>query len=132
MSVDEALSYGWIDGVRKRIDDASHQIRFTPRRKDSIWSLVNIAKVEELIAQRRMRPVGMAAYEARSHNKTGVYAFERDQPAELSKEEIRMFKKNSTAWKYFESSAPSYRRVLTHWVVTAKQTATRARRGTCQ
>ena len=127
-SVDEALSYGWIDGVRKRIDDASYQIRFTPRRRDSIWSLVNLAKVEELIAQRRMRPAGIAVYEARSHKNTGVYAFERDQPAELAKEEARMFKKNSTAWKYFESSAPSYRRVMTHWVVSAKQTATRARR----
>lgn len=127
-SVDEALSYGWIDGVRKRIDDASYQIRFTPRRRNSIWSLVNIAKVEELIAQRRMRPAGIAAYEVRSHKKTGVYAFERDQPAELAEEETRIFKKSSNAWKYFESSAPSYRNVMTHWVVSAKQTATRAGR----
>lgn len=127
-SVDEALSYGWIDGVRKRIDDESYQIRFTPRRKDSIWSLVNIAKVQELIAQGLMQPTGIAAYEARNHKKTGVYAFEREQPAELATEEARTFKKNVQAWKYFESSAPSYRRVMTHWIVSAKQPATRSRR----
>ena len=127
-SVDEALSYGWIDGVRKRIDDESYQIRFTPRRMGSIWSLVNTAKVQELIAQGRMQPAGLAAYEARSDKKTGVYAFEREQPAELASEETRTFKKNALAWKYFESTAPSYRRVMKHWVVSAKQPATRARR----
>ena len=127
-SVDEALSFGWIDGVRRRIDDQSYQIRFTPRRTGSIWSLVNVAKVQELIAQGRMHTVGIAAYEARNHKKTGVYAFERAQPAELASEETRAFKKNALAWKYFESSAPSYRRVMNHWVVSAKQPATRARR----
>ncbi len=125
-SVDEALSFGWIDGVRKRIDDESYQIRFTPRRRESIWSLVNIAKTQELIAQRRMRPAGIAAYEARSQKKTGVYAFERERPAELAAEDVRTFKKNGAAWRYFEASAPSYRRVMTHWVVSAKQPATRA------
>ena len=127
-SVDEALSYGWIDGVRQRIDEQSYQIRFTPRRQDSIWSLVNIGKVEVLIAQRRMRPAGIAAYEARSPKKTGVYAFEREQQAELAAEETQTFRKNAIAWKYFEFSAPSYKRVMKHWVVTAKQPATRARR----
>lgn len=127
-SVDEALSYGWIDGVRRRIDDESYKIRFTPRRKDSIWSLVNVAKVQELIAQGRMQSAGIAAYESRSHKKTGVYAFEREKPAELDPEETRTFKKQPLAWKYFEASAPSYRRVMNHWVVSAKQPATRARR----
>jgi uncharacterized protein YdeI (YjbR/CyaY-like superfamily) len=127
-SVDEALSYGWIDGVRKRIDDQSYQIRFTPRRRDSIWSLVNVGKVEELIAQGRMQPAGIAAFEARNHKKTGVYAFEREQHAELAAEEAEMFRKAPTAWKYFESSAPSYKRVMKHWIVSAKQPATRARR----
>ena len=127
-SVDEALSYGWIDGVRKRIDDKAYQIRFTPRRVESIWSLVNIAKINELIAQRRIQPAGMAAYEARSDKRTGVYAFERAAPAELADEDKRTFMSNAVAWKYFEISAPSYRRVMMHWIVSAKQPATRLRR----
>jgi len=127
-SVDEALCFGWIDGVRKRIDEESYQIRFTPRQKGSIWSLVNVKKVQELTLQDRMRPAGVAAFEARSHTKTGVYAFERETPAELAAAEIREFKKNRLAWQYFEAAAPSYRRVITHWVISAKQPATRARR----
>lgn len=127
-SVDEALCFGWIDGVRKRIDDASYQIRFSPRRKGSIWSLININKVRELTKAGRMRPAGVAAYETRKQEKTGVYAFERESPAELTPAEVREFKKNRVAWKYFETVAPSYRRVITHWVVSAKQPATRARR----
>ena len=127
-SVDEALCFGWIDGVRKRIDDEAYQIRFTPRRNASIWSLVNVAKVEHLLAQGRMQPSGIAAYEDRSVKKTGVYAFERERPAELSDAETRGFRKNKLAWRYFEAAAPSYKRVMLHWVVSAKQTATRQRR----
>jgi uncharacterized protein YdeI (YjbR/CyaY-like superfamily) len=127
-SVDEALCFGWIDGVRKRIDEDSYQIRFTPRRKGSIWSLVNIKKVQELTAQGRMLPAGVSAYEARSDKKTGIYAFEREQPAELAHAEVIQFKKNRKAWEYFEAATPSYRKVMLHWVVSAKQAATRARR----
>ena len=127
-SVDEALCFGWIDGVRKRIDDESYQIRFTPRRKGSIWSLVNVGKVQELTAQGRMRPAGIAAFDARGAEKTGVYAFEREQPAELTPAEIKAFQQHGLAWAYFEASAPSYRKVMLHWVVGAKQPATRARR----
>ena len=127
-SVDEALCFGWIDGVRKRIDDESYLIRFTPRRSSSIWSLANVAKVEQLTAQGRMRVPGIAAYEAKSAKKTGIYAFERAQPAELTAAEKREFKKSKTAWLYFEAAAPSYRKVITHWVVSAKQAATRERR----
>ena len=127
-SVDEALCYGWIDGVRKRIDDTSYFIRFSQRRKESMWSLVNLAKVKELTALGRMRPPGVAAYEARSAKKTGVYSFEQQQPVALMPAELREFKKNKAAWKYFESSAPSYRKIITYWVVSAKQQATRARR----
>ncbi len=127
-SVDEALCFGWIDGVRKRIDDESYLIRFTPRRAGSIWSLVNVAKVEQLQAQGRMRPPGTAAFEERNDKKTGIYAFERKHPAELTAPEIRDFKKNKDAWRYFGSAAPSYRKVITHWVVSAKQAATRERR----
>jgi len=127
-SVDEALCFGWIDGVRKRIDDTSYTIRFTPRRKASIWSRINVAKVQQLTAQGRMRPAGLAVYEARRHEKTGIYSFERERPAELAPAEVREFKRHRLAWKYFESSAPSYRKVITHWVVSAKRPATRARR----
>ena len=127
-SLDEALCFGWIDGVRKRIDAASYLIRFTPRRAGSIWSLVNLAKVQELTAQGRMRPAGIAAHEARSSKKTGVYAFEQQQAVELAPAELRAFKKNKLAWAYFEAAAPSYRKVITYWVVSAKQAATRARR----
>jgi uncharacterized protein YdeI (YjbR/CyaY-like superfamily) len=127
-SVDEALCFGWIDGVRKRMDEENYQIRFTPRRAGSIWSLVNLEKVEKLLAQGRMRPTGVTAYEARSEKKTGIYAFERDEPAELTDAESRLFKRNRAAWRYFEAAPPSYRKVMLHWVVSAKQVATRERR----
>lgn len=96
-SVDEALDYGWIDGVRRRIDAASYQIRFTPRRPVSVWSRVNLAKAEALIAQQRMQPAGLAAYAARTAETSGVYAFERPQPAALAADEIRAFKPEATA-----------------------------------
>jgi len=127
-SVDEALCFGWIDGVRKRIDDESYLIRFTPRRKGSIWSAINVAKVAELTAQRRMRPPGIAAFEARTDKKTGVYSFEQTQPIEFTAANLREFKKYKKAWRYFESCTPSYRKVMTFWVISAKQPATRARR----
>jgi uncharacterized protein YdeI (YjbR/CyaY-like superfamily) len=127
-SVDEALCFGWIDGVRKSIDEQAYQIRFTPRKKGSIWSLINVAKVQVLIAQGRMHPAGIAAYEARSPEKTGIYAFERKEPAQLTPAEVKKFRSNRDAWAYFESAPPGYRRVIVHWVVSAKQDATRARR----
>ena len=127
-SVDEALCFGWIDGVRKRIDEQSYQIRFTPRRRLSIWSLVNVDKVEKLLAEGRMQAAGIAAYRARTEKKTGVYAFERERPAELSDDESQLFMGNRVAWHYFESTPPSYRKLMLHWVVSAKQQATRQRR----
>jgi uncharacterized protein YdeI (YjbR/CyaY-like superfamily) len=127
-SVDEALCFGWIDGVRKRIDDEAYLIRFTPRRAGSIWSLVNVAKVVQLQAQGRLRPSGTAAFEARNDKRTGIYAFEREHTAELTAAETRDFKTNKVAWRYFESAPPSYRKVMTHWVVSAKRAATRERR----
>ena len=127
-SVDEALCFGWIDGVRKRIDDDAYQIRFTPRRDGSTWSLVNVRKVQALSAQGRMQPAGLAAYEARRPEKTGIYAFEREKVAELAADEIRAFKKHRDAWRYFEGAPPGYRKVITHWVTSAKRADTRARR----
>lgn len=127
-SVDVALCFGWIDGVRKRIDAESYQIRFTPRKAGSNWSRVNVAKVETLLAQGRMQPAGMAAYAARTEHQTGVYAFEQAQPAQLDATETAAFQHHAAAWRYFEACPASYRRVMLHWVVSAKQTATRARR----
>jgi uncharacterized protein YdeI (YjbR/CyaY-like superfamily) len=127
-SVDEALCFGWIDGVRKRIDDASYQIRFTPRKSGSIWSQVNVEKVKVLLLAGRMRPAGIAAHEARTEARTGIYAFERNKAAELSAAETKNFQQNNVAWNYFESCPPSYKRVMLHWVVSAKQAPTRDRR----
>jgi len=127
-SVDEALCFGWIDGVRKRIDEQRYQIRFTPRRPGSIWSAVNLAKVEALIAAGRMQLAGLAVYEARDPAKQRVYAFEREQPAELSASELRQFRAAGAAWTYFEACPPGYRRVMLHWVCSAKRAQTRARR----
>jgi uncharacterized protein YdeI (YjbR/CyaY-like superfamily) len=127
-SVDEALCFGWIDGVRKRIDDASYLIRFTPRKKDSIWSVVNVAKVEKLINQGRVTAAGLAAFAARSEKKTGVYSFEQAHPVALDAAELLVFKQDGAAWKYFEAAAPSYMKVIIYWVVSAKKPETRTRR----
>lgn len=127
-AVDEALCFGWIDGVRKRIDEDSYQIRFTPRKPGSILSHVNVAKVQALLAAGRMRPAGIRAFEARTEGRTGVYAFERPSPAELGEDELRLFRKHTVAWAYFNQCPPSYRKVMLHWVTGAKQVATRERR----
>ena len=127
-SVDEALCFGWIDGVRKRIDEHTYQIRFTPRKKTSIWSAVNIAKVEALIRQKRMRPAGLAAYSHRRDDRSGVYSFERKSPAAFSAAQLRQFKRDKAAWRFFQSTPPGYQRMVTHWVLVAKQEATRERR----
>jgi len=127
-SVDEALCFGWIDGVRTGIDEHSYKIRFTPRKADSIWSAVNVAKMEALIAQGRVRPAGLAAYAKRSHKKTAVYSYEQRHEAEFSAGQVREFRKNRPAWRYFEAVPPGYRRMVTHWVLAAKQEATRERR----
>lgn len=127
-SVDEALCFGWIDGVRKRIDDASYQIRFTPRKKGSIWSAINIAKVEALIAAGRMAPAGLAAYEARTEAKSLAYSYEQRTHPELLESEVQHFKRHKVAWSFFEACPPSYRRPILHWVVSAKKPETRDRR----
>ena len=128
-SVNEALCFGWIDGVRKRIDERSYQIRFTPRRPDSIWSAINVAKVHALKAQGRMQRSGLAAYARRTPRKSSVYSYEQAGPLQLNAEEIREFKKKSApGWRYFEASPPSYRKSILHWVTSARQPATRARR----
>lgn len=127
-SVDEALCFGWIDGVRKRIDDRSYQIRFTPRKQGSIWSAVNIAKFEKLREDGRMTKAGESAYANRTEGKSMVYAYEQATTAELTLGELQQFKRAETAWAFFNGCPPSYRKVVLHWVTTAKKTETRANR----
>jgi len=126
-SVDEALCVGWIDGVRKSIDADSYTIRFTPRRTGSIWSSVNIRRVQELIGQKRMRPAGLRAFEARTENKSGIYSYEQ-RPAELVEPYAGIFRRNKPAWKFFQAQPPYYRKTMTWWIVSAKREATRLKR----
>lgn len=127
-SVNEALCFGWIDGVRRRIDDATYSIRFTPRKPGSIWSAINISKVAQLQAEGRMTPTGLSAFTLRTEAKSAIYSYEREVPAELSANEWRDFKRNKAAWGYFESAPPSYRKVVVHWVSSAKKPETRVAR----
>ncbi len=127
-SVDEALCVGWIDGVRKRIDESAYLIRFTPRRKGSIWSTVNIGRVAVLTSEGRMTAGGLAAFALRIERKSSVYAYEQSVTAALTPDEIAQFKRRVKAWRWFEAVAPSYRKVMLHWVTTAKQAVTRERR----
>jgi len=126
-ALDEALCYGWIDGVRRSVDADSFSIRFTPRKPRSIWSRINVGHVERLMKTGRMTKVGMAAFEARDEKRTGVYAFE-NRPKELAPELAKTFKANRDAWVFFEKQAPYYRRTVSYWVMNAKQDATRVRR----
>ena len=126
-SVDQALCFGWIDGVRRCIDDESYSIRFTPRKPTSIWSAVNIKKAEELIKQNLMQPDGLAAYSKRTESRSKIYAYE-NAPAELSPEFEKLFKANKKAWAFFRDQAPSYQRVVIHRIMTAKQEKTRLSR----
>ena len=126
-ALDEALCYGWIDGVRRRIDDESFSIRFSPRKPKSIWSRINVAHVKRLIAEGRMQKAGLAAWEAREEKRTGVYSFEQDSH-EMPAAYLRFFRANAKAWKWFQAQAPWYRRTLTYWVTSAKKEETRKRR----
>jgi uncharacterized protein YdeI (YjbR/CyaY-like superfamily) len=126
-SVDEALCFGWIDGVRKRVDDLSYTIRFTPRKSGSIWSSVNIRKVEALIKQDRMTSTGLEAFKARRANKAGIYSYEQ-RPSELTEPYAGMLARNRVASEFFKSQPPWYRRTATWWVISAKKEETRLKR----
>ena len=126
-AVDEALCVGWIDGVRYSLGPEAHAQRFTPRRKSSIWSAVNVAKVEALTAEGRMRPAGIAAFEARTPERTAIYAYEREHAA-FSPEDLARFQAEAGAWSAWERMPPSYRRQATHWVTSAKRPETRTKR----
>jgi uncharacterized protein YdeI (YjbR/CyaY-like superfamily) len=127
-SVDEALCVGWIDGVRKNVDATSYQIRFTPRKPGSVWSAVNIAKAEKLIAEGRMQPAGLAAFERRLAHKSRVYAYEQPVVAALTAAELKAFQRHPAAWAYFEAAPAGYRKRMLHWVCTAKKAETRGKR----
>jgi uncharacterized protein YdeI (YjbR/CyaY-like superfamily) len=127
-SVDEALCFGWIDGIRRGIDAESYSIRFTPRKPTSNWSSVNIRRVAELSESGRMRPAGMAAFERRSEERSGIYSYEQRKEAKLSPAQQREFEANAEAWAFFSAQPPGYRRTATHWVVRAKREETKAKR----
>lgn len=126
-SVDQALCFGWIDGVRKSIDQESYAIRFTPRRSTSIWSVVNIKKVAELTKSGLMTPEGQKAFDLRTKNKSGIYAHEKE-PVTLAPDYEKQFRQNKRAWDFFNAQAPSYKKVMIHWITTAKQEKTRLSR----
>lgn len=127
-SVDEALCFGWIDGVRRSRDEESYTIRFTPRKPTSIWSAVNIDKMGKLIAQKLVTPEGVAAFEKRTANRSKVYAHERTEDAVLPADMEKIFRANAAAWEFFTAHAPSYIKVMLHHVTTAKQEKTRQSR----
>lgn len=126
-SVDEALCFGWIDGIRKSIDNESYCNRFTPRNPKSNWSAINIKKVEELIRLGKMAPAGLAAYERRSEARSAIYSYE-NRPEKLSSELETLFRKNIFAWNFFTTQTPSYQKTIIYWVMSAKQEATRISR----
>jgi uncharacterized protein YdeI (YjbR/CyaY-like superfamily) len=127
-SVAEALCFGWIDGIRRSVDDARYTIRFTPRKSTSIWSTVNTKKIRELIDAKLVHPAGLRAFERRSEEKSSIYAYENRLTAVLDASSEREFKANKRAWKFFEACPPWYRRVATWRVISAKRPETRARR----
>ena len=127
-SVDEALCFGWIDGIRRSLGAIAYTIRFTPRRPTSIWSAINVARVAELTKRRRMHEAGLRAFAARRPERTGIYSFERKDLAKLSKEQEKTLRANRKAAAFFDSQPPGYRRTAIHWVVSAKRPETRARR----
>jgi uncharacterized protein YdeI (YjbR/CyaY-like superfamily) len=127
-SVDEALCFGWIDGIRKSIDAERYMIRFTPRRARSVWSAVNIARVAVLTEAGRMRPAGLEAFEARREDRSGIYSYEQRDRAKLEPGFEKRFRAKKRAWASFEAMPKSYRQAAIRWVMTAKKEGTRERR----
>jgi uncharacterized protein YdeI (YjbR/CyaY-like superfamily) len=126
-SVDQALCFGWIDGIRRGVDEISYQIRFTPRRRGSIWSAINIKRAKELVRQKQMRPTGLKAFAARIENKSGIYSYEQ-RSTELKQPYAKLLKKNKAASNFFGKQPPSYRKMIGWWIISAKKEETRMAR----
>ena len=126
-ALDEALCFGWIDGVVHRLDEDSFRQRYSPRQPRSNWSRRNIEHVERLKKAGRMMPAGLAAYEARDARRTGVYSFEQERP-ELTTAYLKAIRRNTAAWAFFQGQAPGFRRLMARWIMSAKREETRAKR----
>jgi uncharacterized protein YdeI (YjbR/CyaY-like superfamily) len=127
-SVQVALCFGWIDGVRKSLDENSYTIRFTPRKPTSNWSSININLVRKLTKQGLMHPAGLKAFAARNEEKSGIYSYEQRKSARFTRAQEKQFRANKTAWEFFRSQAPWYQRVTTYWVIGAKRGETKLKR----
>ena len=127
-AVDEALCFGWIDGIRQGIDAVSYTNRFTPRQPRSIWSAVNVSRVQELTRLGRMRPAGLTAFQQRTEDRSGRYAYEQQAAPELEEAAEQQFRANANAWGFFQGQAAWYRRAAIWWVISAKKDETRRKR----
>jgi uncharacterized protein YdeI (YjbR/CyaY-like superfamily) len=127
-ALDEALAFGWIDAVRRGLDEERYTIRFTPRKPKSIWSNVNIKRVGELKAAGRMHEAGLAAFGKRDEARSGIYSYERELHSTLSPASMKTLKTDRAAYEFFERQAPGYRKIVAHWVGSAKKAETRERR----
>jgi uncharacterized protein YdeI (YjbR/CyaY-like superfamily) len=127
-AIEQALCFGWIDSVARRLDEQRYQVRFTPRRKGSVWSAVNVAKIAELSGLGLMHPAGLRAFEQRKPSQMGVYSYENPEAVRFDEEQTALLQANPAAWEWFSRQTPAYRRSATHWVVTAKRPETRERR----
>jgi uncharacterized protein YdeI (YjbR/CyaY-like superfamily) len=126
-SVREALAFGWIDGVRKSVDETRYKIRFSPRKSSSVWSAINIRIAKELIEEGRMSPAGLKAFGSRKENRSGIYSYE-NRPQALPPEYERKLRKSAAAWKTLQAQPPGYRKMVTWWVLSAKKEETRQKR----
>lgn len=126
-SVDEALCFGWIDGIRRSVDEESYCNRFTPRRPNSNWSRINIEKVERLIGEGRMQPAGLTAFNKRTEKASETYSYE-NRPEKLSAELESIFQEHRGGWDYFTAQSPSYKKTMTYWIMSARQTNTQKAR----
>jgi uncharacterized protein YdeI (YjbR/CyaY-like superfamily) len=127
-ALDEALCFGWIDGVKRSLDADRYCQRFSPRKAKSVWSLVNVRKVEALAAAGRLAPAGLKAFEARDAKRTGIYSFEQRSALTFDREATRTLRARPDAWRFLEAQPPGYRRLVAFWVMSAKKPETRQRR----
>jgi uncharacterized protein YdeI (YjbR/CyaY-like superfamily) len=127
-SVQVALCFGWIDGIRKSLDETSYTIRFTPRKPTGIWSSINIKFVHELTKKGLMHPAGLKAFAARNEKKSGIYSYEKRNSARFTRKQEKQFRANKTAWDFFRSQPPWYQKVCTYWLISAKKEETKLKR----